>query len=134
MIERLKEIIKYYELTASALADKIDVPRSSISHLLSGRNKASLDFVMKVVDNFEEVELDWLIYGKGVFPKANKIDKVQRTLFESDIREKKIKPKLSENEPEVNKVIETKKSTQSKKLTKVILIYEDGSFEDFRNN
>ena len=59
--ERLTTIMGFYHLSASAFADKIQVPRSSISHLLSGRNKPSLDFVMKVVKEFEEVELYWLL-------------------------------------------------------------------------
>jgi len=49
---RLKEIFDFYELSASSFADKIDVGRASISHILSGRNKPSLDFVMKVVSTF----------------------------------------------------------------------------------
>jgi len=47
--KRLKEIFEYYDLSASSFADQIDVGRASISHILSGRNKPSLDFVMKVV-------------------------------------------------------------------------------------
>ena len=69
-IKRVKSIMEYYQLTASAFADKIDVQASSISHLLSGRNKPSLDFVLKVLDVFPEVELFWLMNGKGQFPKS----------------------------------------------------------------
>jgi len=66
--ERLTRIMSFYQLSASAFADKIQVPRSSISHLLSGRNRPSLDFVLKVVKEFKEVELYWLLNGKGSFP------------------------------------------------------------------
>lgn len=69
--KRLEEILKYYDLSASSFAEKIDVGRASISHILSGRNKPSLDFVMKIVKEFSEVELYWLINGKGQFPKNN---------------------------------------------------------------
>ena len=72
--KRLQQIFEYYDLNASAFADKIDVGRASISHLLSGRNKPSLDFVMRVVKTFPEVELYWLLNGKGVFPKNESID------------------------------------------------------------
>ena len=64
---RLEELFKKYDLTPSTFADKIGVQRSSISHLLSGRNKPSLDFVLKVQDVFPDVELDWLLHGKGNF-------------------------------------------------------------------
>ena len=68
--ERLEQILSHYEMTASAFADAIGVQRSSISHLLSGRNKPSLDFVLKVVREFPEVNLYWLLNGKGVFPES----------------------------------------------------------------
>ncbi len=66
--ERLQKIINYYGLSASSFADKIGVQRSSISHILSGRNKPSLDFVMKILSSFPEVDLYWLLNGKGNFP------------------------------------------------------------------
>lgn len=69
-VKRLETIFDYYGLTASSFADKINVQRSSISHLLSGRNKPSLDFILKVMERFPEVELLWLLNGKGNFPKG----------------------------------------------------------------
>ena len=71
-IARLQRIMNYYDLNASALADSLGVLRSSISHLLSERNKPSLDFVLKIVDKYPEVDLYWLLYGKGTFPKEEK--------------------------------------------------------------
>ena len=53
--ERLHIIMEYYEMTSAMFADKIEVQRSSISHILSGRNKPSLDFVLKVLKEFPEV-------------------------------------------------------------------------------
>ena len=57
--KRLQKVIDYYGETASSFAEKIGVQRSSISHILSGRNKPSLDFVLKVLSSFPEVELYW---------------------------------------------------------------------------
>ena len=48
-IKRLEKILDYYGLSASVFADKIGVQRSNLSHLLSGRNKPSLDFILKIV-------------------------------------------------------------------------------------
>lgn len=69
-IKRLEIILDYYSLNASSFADKIGVQRSSLSHLLSGRNKPSLDFILKIMDVFSEVDLYWLLNGKGTFPKS----------------------------------------------------------------
>lgn len=71
-IARLQRIMDYYDLNASALADSLGVLRSSISHLLSERNKPSLDFVLKIIDKYPEVDLYWLLYGNGSFPKEEK--------------------------------------------------------------
>jgi transcriptional regulator with XRE-family HTH domain len=70
-VNLVNKIMDYYQLSPTAFADKIKVQRSSISHLLSGRNKPSLDFVLKVVKEFDSVDLYWLLNGKGTFP--NKI-------------------------------------------------------------
>lgn len=85
-IKRLQIILDYYGLSASSFADRIDVQRSSISHLLSGRNKPSLDFILKVVEVFPEVDLYWILNGKGSFPKSDK-----------KIEEKKDTPILDNN-------------------------------------
>jgi len=68
--ERLEQLLAHYEMSASSFADAIGVQRSSISHLISGRNRPSLDFVMKVISRFPEVNLYWLLNGKGEFPPA----------------------------------------------------------------
>ncbi|NDP26987.1 MAG: helix-turn-helix transcriptional regulator [Flavobacterium sp.] len=69
-IKRLEIILDYYSLNASSFADKIGVQRSSLSHLLSGRNKPSLDFILKIMDVFPDVDLYWILNGKGTFPKS----------------------------------------------------------------
>ena len=64
---RLKKILDYYSLSASAFAETITVQRSSISHILSGRNKPSLEFITKVLKAFPEIDLIWLLSGVGEF-------------------------------------------------------------------
>ena len=62
---RVQKIINYSELSSSEFADEIGVQRSNISHVLYGRNKPSLDFLMKIKDRFPEIQWEWLIEGKG---------------------------------------------------------------------
>ena len=108
--KRLQKIMDEYELNATNFADEIDVGRSSISHILSGRNKPSLEFVMKVIEAFPEVELYWLLNGKGTFPKK-KSDNVilpdsqkGKTLFDVDNNDQK--------KPEYNQQIQEKVAEQ----------------------
>lgn len=63
--ERISKVIEYSNLSSSEFADEIEVQRSSISHITSGRNKPSLDFLIKVKDKFPAIRWDWLILGEG---------------------------------------------------------------------
>ncbi|MGZ5197627.1 MAG: helix-turn-helix domain-containing protein [Kaistella sp.] len=68
--ERISKIISYSELSSSEFADEIDVQRSNISHITSGRNKPSLDFLIKIKERFPELQWDWLIKGEGEMIKT----------------------------------------------------------------
>jgi len=65
MIGRIKQLMERKKLAAAQFADEIGIQRSSLSHVLSGRNKPSLDFMLKVKNRFPEIDLDWLLLGKG---------------------------------------------------------------------
>lgn len=115
-VERLERLLRYYGLSASSFADKIGVQRSSISHLLSGRNKPSLDFVMKVVRSFPEVNLYWLLNGKGSFPQENK----------------SASPPLSEQPTDA--APKKSKTIEKRSIDKIIIIYSDGSFDTYTDH
>ena len=72
--ERISKIIEYSGFTSSEFADEIEVQRSSISHITSGRNKPSLDFLVKVKDRFPEFQWDWLIKGDGEMLETKEIE------------------------------------------------------------
>jgi transcriptional regulator with XRE-family HTH domain len=65
MINRILELMKIKNLTSSQLADAIGVQRSGISHLVSGRNKPSLEFILKILNYFPDIHPDWLLFGSG---------------------------------------------------------------------
>ncbi|CAI8347154.1 MAG: Uncharacterised protein [Flavobacterium sp. SCGC AAA160-P02] len=109
---RIKEILDYNKLTASVFADKIGVQRSSISHILSGRNKPSLDFIMKVINSFEDVDIYWLLNGSGSFPKKSKAP--------SPISQSNISLISEENPPH-----------SAKKINRIVVFYNDGTFDDY---
>ena len=74
IVERVIVLMEQYGLSASAFADKIDVQRSSMSHLVSGRNKPSLDFIQKVLNNFSDINPAWLIMGTGPMKQLDLFD------------------------------------------------------------
>jgi len=139
-IKRLEFLLEYYALSASGFADKIGVQRSSLSHLLSGRNKPSLEFILKINEVFPDVDLYWILIGKGNFPASNTELKISSeslllTPTPSPIQNKKeIKSEqnLSESE-ELNKIqqdssINEFSSTANKWIDKIIFFYKDGTF------
>lgn len=69
--ERISKVIDYSGLTPSEFADEIDVQRSSISHVTSGRNKPSLEFIIKIKSRFPEILWDWLVTGEGQMLKSD---------------------------------------------------------------
>lgn len=129
-IARLQRIMDYYDLNASALADSLGVLRSSISHLLSERNKPSLDFVLKIIDKYPEVDLYWLLYGKGSFPKEEKKPAPTPLSTEIPFPEDNV---LEDSEKEEKVVPEILTKKQKRQIQKIIFFYEDNSFEIFEN-
>lgn len=116
--KRLQKVIDYYAESASSFSDNIGVQRSSISHILSGRNKPSLDFVLKVLSSYPEVELYWLLNGKGEFP--------------SQPQNKRPEKKQTQETPQrsSNSTIGTK----DKSIEKIVIFYKDGTFKEFIEN
>jgi transcriptional regulator with XRE-family HTH domain len=65
MKDRINTLIKAMNYTATQFADEIGVQKSGISHILSGRNNPSLDFIQKILQRFPEVNMEWLVMGRG---------------------------------------------------------------------
>lgn len=141
-VKRLEIILDYYNLSASAFADKINVQRSSLSHLLSGRNKPSLDFIIKVIEVFPEVDLYWILNGKGTFPKSEKIFSIQSTKQEV-ISDETNTPDLfstdqtNSKQPFINNEIGKKTISLSnndvKTIERIVIFYTDGSFKNYQS-
>lgn len=119
--KRLKIIMDYYELSATLLADKIEVQRSSISHLLSGRNKPSLEFVLKILKAFPEVELYWLLNGIGKFPKGKEDESPSPTLFSTQ----------EPVEAEKKGAVSAFSGDTDRAIERIVIFYKDGTFTNY---
>lgn len=64
MIDRIKLLMGEKKMTATQFSDEIGIQRSSLSHVLSGRNKPSLDFMLKIKNRFPDINLNWLLLGQ----------------------------------------------------------------------
>ncbi len=122
IINRVKKIISANGLTNSSFADKIGVPRSSISHVLSGRNNPSLDLIIKILQSFDGISANYLLSGDVLTPIQPITDKDQEynnmTLFPELDLKKEPKEEIKIDEDLVKSVI---------------LVYENNKFEILKN-
>ncbi len=131
-VQKLELILSYYQLTASSFADKIGVQRSSISHLLSGRNKPGLEFVIKIVEHFPEVDLYWFLMNVGSFPKSEQNPKKEEPVKLEEIKVEEPQ-QLINNSNELPAIVEQPKSGKAETVAidKIVVLYKDGSFKSY---
>lgn len=74
MNTRLKQFIAAENITQAQLADTINVVRASVSHILAGRNKPSYEFISGLMRHYPNLNMEWLMFGKGKMYKDTKSD------------------------------------------------------------
>lgn len=121
ILDRIKMVMKMNQLNAASFADRIGVQRSNVSHVLTGRNKPSLDFIEKMLIQFPKVNASWLISGQ-----------IQQTDVITPVKENEnLITNVNQNKnTNVNREIASKLS--DKRIVKMITFYEDFTFDEFR--
>jgi transcriptional regulator with XRE-family HTH domain len=130
IVDRIKQLMHNNELSAAAFADIIGVQRSSISHILSERNKPSLDFILKILHAYPSVSSEWLLKGTDS----------QNTPIPDTFQEEKV---ITSQEPEATDTKPISRSTSledtghtktsSKDVERVIVCYKDGTSSTYLN-
>lgn len=158
MNTRLLQFLAAENITQAQLADSIDVARASISHILSGRNKPSFDFIQSIGQHYPELNLEWLITGKGKMyknssqnnqslekPQANEKYSDEITLFDEEIST--FDTSNNKSQSTINETIKQQKSTKdkphvqaishntaelpaNKKITKIVVFFDDNTFQE----
>ena len=136
MNERINSILKHFKLTSSQFADKIGVQRSSISHVLSGRNKPGFNFIQKILSRFPEINAEWLLTGTGEMLKI--IHSGNKDLVESLKKRNEKKEQIEMSYDNITAESDLQRSAKTgdvkekkKRIEKVIIIYNDKSFEEY---
>ena len=141
MKERLFEFLKRENKSSAQLAEEIGVQASGISHILSGRNNPSLDFILKMLEKYEFLSTDWLLFGKGTMYKDGKM----QTLFDyepGNLQENSELPnqhELNIRGIEIQDAIKSKSANNSVNsanintagVVRIVWFYENNSFEEF---
>jgi transcriptional regulator with XRE-family HTH domain len=123
-LKRLEQLMENHQLNAAAFAEKIGVQRSSVSHILSRRNKPSLEFILKVQAEFTEADFDWLLLGarKKSSPTSNQLLVDQGKVDELEADKSIDPPKKS---------ISTSLDVFDNEVLQIIQTYKDGTFRVF---
>ena len=134
MQDQIQEILRREDLSSSQFADKIGVQRSSVSHVLSGRNKPGFDFIHKILDAFPGINADWLITGFGEMYKQRG---TSEELFDGPFSETspaKDERKLSVplETPGLNEQKDKPEMRDKREVERVIVFYTDKTFREYR--
>jgi transcriptional regulator with XRE-family HTH domain len=133
MQEQIQEILNKERLSSSQFADRIGVQRSSVSHVLSGRNKPGFDFIQKILVAFPEINGDWLITGSGEMYKqkstSQDLFEAQNQIETTENEEKIEKKPVTINVNKQKKAENT--SPKRREIERVIVFYTDKTFREY---
>lgn len=139
MIERIKKIIEYLDISQSEFAKNLDIQRSSISHILNKRNKPSLDFIMKVLDHYPEINPDWLLFGKDKMLKEAKNEQDKGNKDNTDKQNNTTENNSSQKQTNVNNDNNTtnnqpKQPQSSIQISpdQILVLYDDNTFITYK--
>lgn len=141
MKERLIEFLKAENKSSAQFAEEIGVQPSGISHILSGRNNPSLDFVLKMLEKYKFISTEWLLFGTGSMYKENMI----QSLFDdtdrktTEVNKIQLDNELSKTEKEIitsenneaKNESDTRNMNKNAVVEKIVWFYDDNSFIEY---
>ena len=153
MKERLEELMQLLNLTPTQFANEIGIQRTTLQHILSGRNEASLKIIMAIHSKYPDVELEWLLNGKGyAIPVMQQNDSqnqdyplfpgMESTVFSnqgkdnsefSNVKEEKSPSNTRKraNNKGVNSNFDNVSDKTQKRIKEVVIFFEDGTYQKF---
>lgn len=142
--DRIAHIIRSKNLTATQFAEMMQIQPSNVSHLLSGRNKPSLDFLIKLKDIFPEYSFDWIILGKKPITMSERQQSVKEEMLHDNVQFAAIESSALKignflgtteetDRNSIDEIVETK-IEQSKQVKQIVYIYDDNTFEIYSSN
>lgn len=144
MVDRIQKIMQEKNLTPSQFAEALGIQRSGLSHILSGRNQPSLEFVKKLIQRFPDVDLYWLLTGEKSRQEIKPVIKREPDLFSqfeevsAEVSMTTSNTGMQKTDPEASEAPVTKKeeapvpeprAVAKVKIRKIILLYEDGTYQ-----
>jgi len=119
--DRLQKIMDYYKINSGELARKIGVQKSSISHILSGRNKPSYTFLSKLIKAFPEINLKWFIGGEGEMITEHKVLNNRESFGDTETDSTTLNDR--------NKITSKDQVNNLNEIENLIIVYNDNTFK-----
>ncbi len=129
--ERIKMVLNYYGLNSGEFASKLNIQKSSVSHLLSGRNKPSFVFLSKFVQVFPEINIKWLLTGE-----SNMLENSDYSIDNQENKKQEMKSEIDEGEnyKQVSKNILPPENQTNTGIKSIIMVYDDDTFKILKKN
>jgi len=142
MKERILQFLKEENKTSAQFAEEIGVQPSGISHIISGRNNPSLEFVLKMLEKYNYLSTDWLLFGKGEMYKIKQNPSLfdeYHTVINTENKQPKLFDNVNNNTsvemPQITAATQTpevnEKIRKQKNVSKIVWFYDDNTFEEF---
>ena len=134
MVDRIKQIIFQEGLTSGSFADQIGVQRSSMSHIINGRNNPSLDFMVKTLQAFPAINPEWLLTGSGPMYRDGIPEKPVSGIREPSIFDpvpRPVEKPILPVTPKSSDIQIDKPRNQDKFVDKVLIFYSDQTYDEF---
>ena len=143
---RIDAIRQKEGMTSSDFAELIGVGRATVTHILQGRNKPSLDVMLRIYRRFPNVNLEWLMTGEGTMYGNEKGMSYESDLFSSvensvnagestdtdeNFKEMASKIPFSVSNPPVKEVVKYVEKPP-RKITEIRIFFDDNTFEIFK--
>ena len=141
MKNRILEFLKVENKSSAEFADEIGVQPSSISHIVSGRNNPSLDFIMKMLTKYPSLSTDWLLFGKGnmyrepqlhdLFDSAKNDNHKTLTEHPENIQGDDFRLPGTPSATESGGILELKTKSRDNKAKRIVFFFDDGTFMEY---
>lgn len=139
--DKIKQILVDKSISPSHFADEIGVQRSSISHILAGRNKPSLDIVQKIIRRYPDLGMEW-IWEDDEMPAISTPETVSETRNYSSKNTQKEHSTVALDSREKIQPVPTavqnnlsspdSESFETKSIERILIFYSDGTFKQYK--
>lgn len=138
MNTRLKQFLAAENISQAQFADSINVVRASVSHVLSGRNNPSYDFIKAIMITYPRLDMEWLMFGRGKMykdqpaaiqqvPEPDPAHEVMPDLF---AHKESITTGVAANKEINTSSDHMQQIDKQRRIARITILYTDGTYQE----